>query len=103
MVDHGKFSNGVFSEPVIFENPQRNYREKNINPLENLYKAINGAINKRLSDDNLQQFEELFLTPANVNVKVNLDPVYAKALDKSKASDTRRQVFVFLILIQRWL
>ena len=66
-----------------------------------LAEAINGAINKRLSDENVQQFKELFATPSNVNVKVNLDPVYAKALDKSKASDTRRQVFVFLILIQR--
>ena len=65
-----------------------------------LAEAINGAINKRLSDENVQQFKELFATPSNVNVKVNLDPVYAKALDETKASDTRRQVFVFLMFIK---
>ena len=65
-----------------------------------LAEAINGAINKRLSDENVQQFKELFATPSNVNVKVKLDPVYAKALDETKASDTRRQVFVFLMFIK---
>ena len=65
-----------------------------------LAEAINGAINKRLSDENVQQFKELFATPSNVKVEVKLDPVYAKALDETKASDTRRQVFVFLMFIK---
>ena len=40
-----------------------------------LVEAINGAMNKQLSDENIQQFKELNATPDNVNVKINLDAV----------------------------